>query len=345
MSISIDETIYHLSTGRHLSRQQMREVFELIMTGQVEPGPMGDFLKALAAKGETVDEIAGAADVMNEKVTRVRCDADCIDTCGTGGDRISTLNVSSTAAIIAAAAGAVVAKHGNRTNTRVSGSAEVFAALGLNLDAPVPVLERCLRECRIAFLYAPNLHPAMRYAAPVRKQLGIRTIFNYLGPFTNPAGARRQVMGVARPEMTETLAGVLAARGATLAWVVTGYTGVADHPYLCDITITGNTKVSEVRDGQVRTFTINPSDVGFDTAPLDSLLIDSVQASADAVLAILSGRDQGPRRQHALLNAGAALIVAGLAHDLPAAIARAAQAVDSGAAMTKLADLVKTARA
>lgn len=345
MTISIHEIIAHLSAGRHLSREHMREIFELIMTGRVEPGPMGDFLKALASKGETVDEIAGAADVMNEKVTRVRCDADCIDTCGTGGDSISTLNVSSTAAIIAAAAGAVVAKHGNRTNTRISGSAEVFAALGVNLDAPVPVLERCLRDCGIAFLYAPNLHPAMRYAGPVRKQLGIRTIFNYLGPFTNPAGARRQVMGVARPEMTETLAGVLAARGATLAWVVTGYTGVADHPYLCDITITGNTKVSEVRNGQVRTFMINPSDVGFDMAPLDSLLIDSVQASADAVLAILSGRDQGPRRQHALLNAGAALVVAGLAPDLPAAIAKAAQTLDSGAAMAKLEQLVRTSKA
>ena len=343
MATSIHETTSYLAAGRHLSREQMREVFELIMTGQVEPGLMAEFLKALAAKGETVDEIAGAADVMNEKVTRVRCDADCIDTCGAGGDGISTLNVSSTAAIIAAAAGAVVAKHGNRTNTRVSGSAEVFDALGVNLDAPIPVLERCLQECRIAFLYAPNLHPAMKYAGPVRKQLGIRTIFNYLGPFTNPAGARRQVMGVARPEMTETLAGVLAARGAKLAWVVTGSTGVADHPHLCDITITGKTRVSEARNGQVRTFTIRPSDVGFDTAPLDSLLVDSAQSSAEAVLAILSGRDQGARRRHALLNAGAALIVAGLVEDLPAAVAQAAQAIDSGAAMAKLAHLIKAA--
>jgi anthranilate phosphoribosyltransferase len=339
MATLIDEMIAHLKAGRHLSRERMREAFELIMTGQVEPTAMGEFLKTLAAKGETVEEIAGAADVMNEKVTRVRCDADCIDTCGTGGDRISTLNVSSTAAVIAAAAGAVVAKHGNRTNTRVSGSAEVFAALGVNLDAPIPVLERCLRECRIAFLYAPNLHPAMKYAGPVRKQLGIRTIFNYLGPFTNPAGARRQVMGVAHPEMTETLAGVLAARGAKHAWVVTGETGVADRPYLCDITITGDTRVSEVRDGRVKTFTVKPSDVGFETAPLDSLLVDSAQASAEAVLAILAARDQGPRRQHALLNAGAALIVAGLASDLSAGVAKAAQAVDSGAAMAKLEKL------
>jgi anthranilate phosphoribosyltransferase len=341
MSVLIDETVAQLSGGRHLSRERMREVFELIMTGQVEPAAMGGFLKALAAKGETVEEIAGAADVMNEKVTRVRCDAECIDTCGTGGDGISTFNVSTTAAIIASAAGAVVAKHGNRTNTRCSGSAEVAAALGVNLDAPVPVLERCLRECRIAFLFAPNLHPAMRYAGPVRKQLGIRTIFNYLGPLTNPAGAKRQVLGVARPEMTETLAGVLAARGAVSAWVVTGETGVADRPYLCDLTITGETRISEVRDGQVRTFTVKPSDVSLEPAPLDALLVDSPQASAEAVLAILSGRDQGPRRRHALLNAGAALIVAGIAKDLFAGIGRAAQAVDSGAAMARLHELAR----
>ncbi|MHC4441855.1 MAG: anthranilate phosphoribosyltransferase, partial [Planctomycetota bacterium] len=162
----INEIITTIQAGRHLSREQMREVFNQIMTGQVEPDEMGEFLKALAAKGETVEEIAGAADVMNDKVTRVRCHVDCIDTCGTGGDGISTYNVSTTAAIIAAAAGATVAKHGNRTNTRVSGSAEAIAELGVNLDADVPTLEKCLDECGIAFLYAPNLHPAMKYAGP-----------------------------------------------------------------------------------------------------------------------------------------------------------------------------------
>jgi anthranilate phosphoribosyltransferase len=340
----IDETISHLYAGRHLSREQTREIFELIMTGQVDPQAMGELLKALAAKGETVEEIAGAADVMNEKVIRVQCEGDCIDTCGTGGDGISTFNVSTTAALIASAAGAVVAKHGNRTNTRVSGSAEVIAALGVNLDAPVPVLERCLREVRIAFLYAPNLHPAMKHAGPVRKQLGIRTIFNYLGPLTNPAGARRQVLGVAKPEMTETLAGVLAARGTKCAWVVNGRTGSADHPGLCDLTITGETRVTEVRHGQLRTFSVRPSDFGFETAPLESLLVDSPQASADAVRAILSGHDQGPRRRHALLNAAAALIVADLADELAAGIEQAAKAIDSGAAMARLEELAKHSR-
>ncbi|UCD28730.1 MAG: anthranilate phosphoribosyltransferase [Planctomycetota bacterium] len=332
----ISEIISTIEAGNHLSRQQMREVFEQIMTGRVEADRMGEFLKALAAKKETVEEIAGAADVMNDKVTRVRCEADCIDTCGTGGDGISTYNVSTTAAIIAAGAGATVAKHGNRTNTRVSGSAEAIAELGVNLDADVATLERCLDECGIAFLYAPNLHPAMKYAGPVRKKLGMRTIFNLLGPLTNPAGAKRQVLGTSKPELTETLARVLAARDAAFAWVVNGHNG------LCDLTITGQTRVTEVRGGQISTFTIHPNEVGFDAAPLDTLLVDSPQASAHAIRAILEGQDQGPRRQHALLNAGAAIVVAGLADDLKTAVNLAARAVDTGVAVQKLNDLVKT---
>jgi len=337
---AIVEIIESLKTGLHLSREQTRGVFEQIMTGRVEPGLMGAFLKALAAKGETVEEITGAADVMNEKVTRVHCEADCIDTCGTGGDGISTFNVSTTAAIIAAAAGATVAKHGNRTHTRVSGSAEAIAELGVNLDADVPVLERCLRECRIAFLYAPNLHPAMKYAGPVRKGLGIRTIFNLLGPLTNPAGAKRQLLGTSSPELTETLAQVLAARGATFAWVVHAHNG------LCDLSITGPTRVTEVRAGpagqvQLRTFEVHPGNVGFETAPLDDLLVDSPRASAAAIRAILSGTDLGPRRRHALLNAAAALVVAGLAKHLTDALALATNAIDTGAASRTLEELVR----
>ena len=330
----IKDVIANINAGGHLTRQQAREVFEDIMTGLVEPDSMGEFLKVLAAQGETVDEIAGAADVMNAKVTRVRCDADCIDTCGTGGDGISTFNVSTTAALIAAAAGATVAKHGNRTNTRVSGSAEAIAELGVNLDAPVPVLERCLRQCRIAFLYAPNLHPAMKYAAPVRKKLGIRTIFNLLGPLTNPAGARRQVLGTSKPEFTELLAHVLAARDATFAWVVNAHNG------LCDLSITGETRVTEIRPGRLRTFTVHPRDVGFDTAPLETLIVNSPRASAAAIRDILSGKDKGPRRRHALLNAAAALVIAGLADNLKSATTRAADAIDTGAAAQTLEQLV-----
>ncbi|NLX13870.1 MAG: anthranilate phosphoribosyltransferase [Phycisphaerales bacterium] len=328
-----------LESGRSLSRDQTRSVFEQIMTGLIEPASMARLLAALAAKGETVEEIAGAADVMNEKVTRVRCTAPCIDTCGTGGDGISTFNVSTTAALISAAAGATVAKHGNFTHTRASGSSEAIRQLGVNLDAPVPVLERCLHECRIAFLHAPNLHPAMKYVAPVRKQLAIRTIFNLLGPLTNPAGAKRQLMGTSRPELTETLAAVLAARGAEFAWVVHGHDG------LCDLTITGPTHITELNHGVIRTFTIHPRDVGFEVASLDTLLIDSPKASAEAILDILDGRDRGPRLRQALLNAGAALLVAGLADDLPAAVARAAKTIDDQSARQTLDRLVEVSYA
>lgn len=332
MPIDMNDMVAVVRAGRSLDRAQMRDAFELIMTGQVEPGPMGDFLRGLSEKGETVDEIAGAADVMNEKVTRVRCDVACIDTCGTGGDGISTFNVSTTAAVIAAAAGATVAKHGNRTHTRASGSAEAIAALGVNIDAPVGTLERCLRDCGIAFLYAPNLHPAMRHAGPVRKRLGIRTIFNFLGPLTNPAGAKRQVLGVARREWTRMIAEVLAARDAVHAWVVNGETRVSGSPGLCDLTITGPTNVTEVKGGRLRSFTVRPEDFGFESAPLDALIVDSPEASAAAVRAILDRTDQGPRRRHALLNAGAALVVAGLADELSAGVILAAEALDSGQA-------------
>ncbi len=330
------DAIARVQAGRHLSREQTREVFERIMTGQVALEQMVEFLRSLAAKGESADEIAGAADVMNDKVTRVRCEADCIDTCGTGGDGISTFNVSTTAALIAAAAGATVAKHGNRTTTRVSGSAEAIAELGVNINAPVPVLERCLRECRIAFLYAPNLHPAMKYAAPARQALKIRTIFNLLGPLTNPAGARRQLLGTSKPELTETLARVLLTRGATFAWVVHAREG------LCDLSITGPTRVTELRAGSLTTFEINPVDLGLEPAPLESLIVDSPKASAAAIRAILSGTDRGPRRRHSLLNAAAALVVAGLAPDLPAALAVAAEAIDTGRVEQTLARLVQT---
>ncbi|GMU23409.1 MAG: anthranilate phosphoribosyltransferase [Phycisphaerae bacterium] len=334
-ALTIDRAIARVKSAQPLSREQMRAVFTLIMTGQVAAEPMGAFLKALAAKGETVEEIAGAADVMNEHVTRVRCQADCIDTCGTGGDGISTFNVSTAAAILAAAAGATVAKHGNRTNTRVSGSAEAVAALGVNLDAAVSILERCLSECRIAFLFAPHLHPAMRHAAPVRRELGIRTIFNLLGPLTNPAGAKRQLLGVPRPELTETIAQVLAARGATFAWVVHGHNG------LCDLTITGPTRVAEVRAGQIRTFTLSPDEFGLKPSKLDALLVNSAAESAAAIQAILEGRETSVRRDHALLNAAAALVVAGLAADPPQGLRLAEDTIRSGAAADTLAALVR----
>jgi anthranilate phosphoribosyltransferase len=335
----VDQAAADLRAGRHLTREQAHDVFSLIMTGGCEPGLMGEFLSALAAKGETVDEILGAAEVMNEHVTRVPCDADPVDTCGTGGDGISTFNVSTAAALIAAAAGAVVAKHGNHSHTRVSGSAQAAACLGVNLEASVEVMQRCLKGCRIAFLHAPRLHPAMRYAAPVRKQLGIRTIFNLIGPLTNPAGAKRQLLGVFKPELTETLAEVLVRRKAVHAWVVNAHCG------LCDMSITGPTRVTEVRGGQVRTFTVHPAEFGLRVAPLETLLIDSPASSAAAIRAILDGVDTGPRRDHTLLNAGAALAVAGVADDLARGMSLALEAITTGQATETLRRLCELSQA
>ncbi len=321
--------------GQNLSRSQARRVFDTIMSGSSEPALIAGFLTALATKGETVEEITGAAEAMRARLTPIRCPPDAIDTCGTGGDGISTFNVSTTAALIAAAAGAGVAKHGNRSTTRASGSAEVLEALGVNIQADVATVEGCLADVGIGFLFAPSLHPAMRYAAPVRQALGIRTVFNLLGPLVNPAGVRRQVVGVPRPDLTETLAEVLRELGSVHVWVVHGADG------LCDLTATGPSRVTELRDGRIRTLEITPAECGLNTrASVDDLRVDSPAASAVAVRAILAG-ERSARRDHALLNAAAALIVAGIADGMPDGVARAAQAVDSGAAADTLARLVE----
>jgi len=328
--------LHELSAGRDLSRGQMRRAFEEIMSGRADDGVLGDFLQALARKGETVEEIVGAAQVMREHVVPVAAPPGAVDTCGTGGDGVSTFNVSTTAALIAAGAGALVAKHGNRTTTRVSGSAEVLSALGLDLEADVPILERALAEVGLALLYAPRLHPAMRYAQPTRKRLGIRTIFNLLGPLTNPAGVRRQVVGVPRPELTEVLAAVLAELGAAHALVVHGADG------LCDLSVTGPSRITELREGKLSTYTVTPEDTGLSCGQLDALLVSSPADSAVAVTAILDG-EPGPRRDHAVLNGAAALLVAGVAEDLSDGAALAARAIDSGAAREKLRLLLQVA--
>jgi anthranilate phosphoribosyltransferase len=320
--------------GHDLTRAEAHELFGRIMSGQVPEAVLGAILAALAAKGETVDEIVGAAEAMREACTPIQCPPGAVDTCGTGGDGISTFNVSTTAAIIAAAAGAVVAKHGNRTNTRVSGSAEVLAALGVNIEAAPAVVERCLQRARVGFLYARLLHPAMKHAASVRQAMGVPTIFNVLGPLTNPAGVRRQVLGVNRPELTETLAVALRELAAVRAWVVHGLDG------LCDLTITAETQVTELRDGTIRTFRVRAEDCGLAAGTLSDLAVDSDQASASAIRGILSG-EPGRRRDQAVLNAAAVLVVAGVAGDLRDGAVRAMQAVDSGNAARTLDTLVE----
>ena len=331
----MDKYIQVVSRGGHLSREQCAEAFSEIMTGRQPDDRIAAFLSALADKGETVDEIVGAAEVMRRHATPIACiDPNAVDTCGTGGDGISTFNVSTVAAIIAAGAGARVAKHGNYTNTRKSGSAEVFRALGVNIEAAPAAVARCLREARIGFLFAAHLHPAMKHAAAARHRLGRPTIFNLIGPLTNPAGVRRQVVGVARPELLPLIAEALRSLGAVRALVVHGHEG------LCDLAITGPSSYIELRDGRTVSCSIRPEDVGLSPGSLDALRVASPSESAAAIRAILAG-ETGPRRNHALLNAAAALLAAGLVADLRSGMVRAAAAIDCGAASTTLDQLVR----
>lgn len=337
-----------LTARRDLTIDEARSVFELILTGRLDPATIGGLLGALATKGECVDELVGAAQAMRASAVQIACNADCIDTCGTGGDGTSTFNVSTTAAIIAAAAGATVAKHGNRSTTRASGSTEVLTELGIDVEAAPGLVEKSLREVRIGYLNARLLHPAMKHAAPVRQAIPVRTIFNLLGPLTNPAGAKRQLLGVPRLEFVNLVAEALLKLGATHAWVVHGTieqnakgsgsagpsAGIGKKG-ICDLSVTGESAVVEVRNGAVRRFTVTPEQAGLASGRLEDLLVDSVADSAEMVRAILGGQVGTPRNQ-ALLNAGAALVVAGVTGDLADGVARAAEAVDDGRAAKTL---------
>jgi anthranilate phosphoribosyltransferase len=327
------EYLARLVRGESLSRDESDGLFTAIMAGGVAPELLGAILAAMAAKGESVDEIAGAAQAMRRTAVAIRAPAGAIDTCSTGGDGISTFNVSTAAAIIAAAAGAVVAKHGNTTSTRASGSADVMAALGVNIHAERATLERCLDRVRIAFLSARSLHPAMKHAAGARQALGIRTIFNLLGPLTNPAGVRRQIVGVPRRELMRTVADALVLLGAEHAWVVHG-------DGLCDLTTTGRSSVIEVRDGRTTAIELHPEDVGLPTTTLQSLLVDSPERSAACIREIANGV-MSPMRHQAVLNAAGALIVAGVSADLTAGVSAASAAIDDGRAAHTLAALIE----
>jgi anthranilate phosphoribosyltransferase len=324
-----------IARGQGLTCEQAGTLFEELMTGRMRGDDAESLLLALADRGETVDELVGAARVMRRHLVPIACDApNAIDTCGTGGDGVSTFNVSTAAAFIAAGAGAVVAKHGNKTNSRRSGSAEALAALGVNIDAPPTVVERCLRDIGIGFLFAPRLHPAMARVADLRRKLGRPTIFNLLGPLTNPAGVRRQVIGVPRDDLTVKLATALIRLGAERAFVVHGNDG------LCDLSSTGPSRVLEVNAGRVSESEITPEDAGLPCGSLSELTIDSPAQSAKAIGEILDGQP-GARRNHALLNAAVALVAAGIADDLKDGVLRAAASIDTGAARAKLDRLVE----
>lgn len=333
--ISYSNLLNLVMAGQDLTRTQAHDAFGQIMDGAWNEAQIAGLLVALAAKGHAVDEIAGAAQAMREHVTPIDAgDLDVIDTCGTGGTGLSTVNVSTAAALAAAGAGVPVAKHGNKTNTRVSGSADVLVALGVNIEAGPEVAARCLAEANICFCFAVRCHPAMKYAVGVRKALAVRTIFNVLGPLTNPAGARRQLMGVFDPEATETLANVLGSLGAVRAMVVHADDG------LDEISTTCATTIADLVEGKVTTRRVEPGDFGFGIAKMEDLLVESSRHSADIIGKVLSGA-KGPARDIVVLNAAAAITVADRADDIGAAVPLAENSIDSGAAKAALEKLIE----
>jgi len=323
--------------GRHdLAPDEAEGLFETFVDDRLPPPLAGALLAALASKGESATEILAAARVLRRHACPVRVPdgVHAIDTCGTGGDGQPIFNVSSAVAIVAAAAGATVAKHGNRSTARPSGSAEALAALGVNIDADVPTLETCLRRCRIAFLYAVRLHPAMRHVAPVRQALGIRTIFNLVGPLANPAGVRRQLLGVNRPELVPLMLEALRGLGAERAMVVHGREG------LCDLSPAGPSLVGRWDGRQVRLEEVNPAEAGLQSGDLAALRVRNPHESAALIRSVLAG-EAGPARDMVLFNAAAALWIAELAEDWRGGVRRAEEAIDSGAAAALLDEWVR----
>lgn len=328
-----------ISAGEDLSLDEMTAVIDEVMSGSVPEAEIAMLLTALRAKGETVDEIAGAALAMRRHMTPIRSTrTNLVDTCGTGGDASGTFNISTAAAIVTAAAGVPVAKHGNRSITSRSGSADVLAALGVNVEAPVATVERCLDELGICFCFAPQMHPAMKHVAAVRKKLGVPTIFNLLGPLCNPASAPYQVLGVGKAELHNTLAQVLARLGTRRAVVVRGQDG------LDEVSLSGPTDVIEVRGHDQRTFTWTPDDFGLPRAGRETMLIDGPEASSRMILAVLCG-ERGAPRDVVILNAAAAIWTASDGASLKECAGKAAEAIDSGRAKSLLEAWVRLSNA
>ena len=329
------ELLQKLLRAENLSFDEAREMILWIMSEEAVPVKAAALLALLQAKGTIPDEMAGAASAMRERATKIQAPENVIDTCSTGGNGISTFNISTCAAIIAAAAGAVVAKHGNRSNTRKSGSAEVLEMLGVNIGMGVEGVQQCLDELGLCFCYAVNQHPAMRFAGPIRRELGVPTVFNLLGPLTNPAGAKRQLIGVPNQALTRTIAEVLKRLGSKQVLVVHGEDG------LCELTMSGTTFVAELRDGEIREYTVTPEELGLERGDLDAIRITEAEESAATIRGILAGTEQGPARTIALMNTAGALVVSGVVDDLKTGVTLATEAIDSGNAQTILDALVE----
>ncbi len=322
-----------LSAGENLSQEQMQAAIGQVMTGSCSEQQIALLLTSLAAKGETVAELAGAATAMREHMTPIRSrHAKLLDTCGTGGGGSSTFNISTTAALVIAAAGVPLAKHGNRSITSKSGSADVLAELGVNIEADVSQVERCLDELGICFCFAPLMHPAMKHVGAVRKKLGIRTIFNLLGPLANPAGACYQLLGVGRPEFRQLIASALRLLGTENSLIVSGQDGLGE------VTLAESTDVIRVAADLETTFTWQPEDFGIARSPLDAIQVDGPSDSAKLVRNVLAG-EPGPARDIVILNAAAGLLAAGRFADPSEAAAQAAETLDRGEAATLLSQL------
>jgi anthranilate phosphoribosyltransferase len=335
----IQDALADLLDGKSLERTRCREVMGEIMRGEATPAQIGAFLVALRLKGETADEIAGCAEAMRDHVVPVRPERDdLVDTAGTGGDGAQTINISTAAAIVAAAAGAGVAKHGNRAVSSASGSADVLEALGFELEQPPERIAASIDALGFGFMFAPSHHPAMRHAAPVRRELATRTVFNVLGPLTNPAGARAQVIGVYAESLVRTIAEVLAQLGARRAFVVHGAFGVDE------LSPAGPNDVCEVVDGDVRSRVIDPADLGIERCDPAELRGGTPDENAEAIRAVFAG-ERGGRRDAILLNAAGAIAAAGHAEDLREGLALAREAVDTGAASARLEQLKEFSRA
>ena len=328
-----------LTRHEDLTSDEAAAAMAEVMEGRAAAAHIAGLLIGLAMKGERPTEIVGLARAMRAHAVHLsRRHERVFDTCGTGGDRSGTFNISSCAAVVIAACGVRVAKHGNRSVSSLSGSADVFEALGVRVTASPAVVERCLAEARIGFFFAPTFHPSMRHAAPVRKDLGVRTAFNLLGPLTNPAGATRQIVGVPRPELTELIARSLLLLGSERAWVVHGADGIDE------ISTTGYTKVSECRSGAVNTFYLHPADVGLPKAAPGSLKGGDAHENARIIERVLAG-DRGPARDVVLLNAGAGLMISGEAASVNEGILMASRAIDRGDARRTLDQLAKISTA
>jgi anthranilate phosphoribosyltransferase len=326
------------ASGRPLDRAEAERAFDVVMSGAATPAQIGGLLMALRVRGETVDEIAGAVSVMRAKMVTVEAPADAVDVVGTGGDGAGSYNVSTCSAFVVAACGVPVAKHGNRALSSKSGAADVLAALGVRIELPPERISACIREAGLGFMFAPAHHAAMKHVGPARVELGTRTIFNLLGPLSNPAGVRRQLVGVFDAAWVEPIAHVLKALGSERAWVVHGADG------LDEISNTGPSKIAELKDGTVTTFEVTPEQVGLPRVSIDALKGGDGPANADALLAVLDGAP-GAYRDIVLMNAGATLVVAGRADTLTEGVALAAQAIDSGGARTRLDLLVQVSNA